>query len=89
MGAKGLARAKVDAEGNWTQSPLAKTITPELREAINAKRGATDGDLLLFQFGKESVVQTVMANLRDPPRQEGWGSSPRAGTAGSSTSSGS
>ncbi|HEY2514857.1 MAG TPA: aspartate--tRNA ligase [Polyangiaceae bacterium] len=64
MGAKGLARAKVDAEGNWTQSPLAKTITPELRKAINARLEAQDGDLLLFQFGKESVVQTVMANLR-------------------------
>jgi aspartyl-tRNA synthetase len=64
MGAKGLARAKVDAEGNWVQSPLAKTITPELRQAINAKVGAKDGDLLFFQFGKESVVQTVMANLR-------------------------
>ncbi|MFO0669631.1 MAG: hypothetical protein U0235_08405 [Polyangiaceae bacterium] len=23
-----------------------------------------DGDYLFFQFGKESVVQTVMANLR-------------------------
>ncbi len=64
MGAKGLARAKVDAQGNWTQSPLAKTITPELRAAINAKTEAKDGDLLVFQFGKESVVQTVMANLR-------------------------
>jgi aspartyl-tRNA synthetase len=64
MGAKGLARAKLDAEGNWTQSPLAKTITPELRKAINEKTGAKEGDLLLFQFGKESVVQTVMANLR-------------------------
>ena len=64
MGARGLARAKVDAEGNWTQSPLAKTITPELRQAINEATGAKDGDLLLFQFGKESVVQTVMANLR-------------------------
>jgi aspartyl-tRNA synthetase len=64
MGAKGLARARVDAEGNWTQSPLAKTITPELRAAINARTGAKDGDLLLFQFGRESVVQTVLANLR-------------------------
>jgi aspartyl-tRNA synthetase len=64
MGAKGLARAKVDAQGNWTQSPLAKTISPELRAAINAKAEAADGDLLLFQFGKESVVHTVMANLR-------------------------
>jgi aspartyl-tRNA synthetase len=64
MGAKGLARAKVDAGGNWTQSPLAKTVSPELRAAINARCGAEDGDMLLFQFGKESVVQTVMANLR-------------------------
>jgi len=64
MGAKGLARAKVDATGAWTQSPLSKTITNELRTAINEKTGAKDGDLLFFQFGKESVVQTVMANLR-------------------------
>jgi aspartyl-tRNA synthetase len=64
MGAKGLARAKVDGEGNWQQSPLAKTVTPEMRTAINAKTGAKEGDLLFFQFGKESTVQTVMANLR-------------------------
>jgi aspartyl-tRNA synthetase len=64
MGAKGLARAKVGEGGEWTQSPLAKTITPELRQAINAACAAQPGDLLLFQFGKESVVHTVMANLR-------------------------
>jgi aspartyl-tRNA synthetase len=64
MGSKGLARAKVDGQGAWTQSPLAKTITPELRAAINAKTGAKDGDMLVFQFGKEAAVQTVMANLR-------------------------
>jgi aspartyl-tRNA synthetase len=64
MGAKGLARAKVDAEGNWVQSPLAKTITPELRKAVNQAAAAKDGDVLFFQFGKESMVQTVMANLR-------------------------
>jgi aspartyl-tRNA synthetase len=64
MGAKGLARARVAEDGSWTQSPLAKTITPEARQAINARAGAKEGDLLLFQFGRESVVQTVMANLR-------------------------
>jgi aspartyl-tRNA synthetase len=64
MGAKGLARAKVDAEGNWVQSPLAKMITADLRTAVNARVGAKDGDLVLFQFGRESTVQTVMANLR-------------------------
>jgi aspartyl-tRNA synthetase len=64
MGAKGLARAKVDKDGAWTQSPLSKTVTKELREAVNAATGAVEGDLLFFQFGKESAVQTVMANLR-------------------------
>jgi aspartyl-tRNA synthetase len=64
MGSKGLARAKVDATGAWVQSPLAKTISDALRLRINEIAGAKDGDILLFQFGKESVVQTVMANLR-------------------------
>jgi aspartyl-tRNA synthetase len=64
MGAKGLARAKIADGGEWTQSPLAKGITPELRAAVNAATGAEPGDLLLFQFGKPSVVHTVMANLR-------------------------
>ena len=64
MGSKGLARAKVDEAGNWTQSPLAKTITPAARAAINAACGAGAGDVLLFQFGKEAQVHTVMANLR-------------------------
>jgi aspartyl-tRNA synthetase len=64
MGAKGLARAKIAEGGEWTQSPFAKSITPELRQAVNEATGAQPGDLLLFQFGKESVVHTVMANLR-------------------------
>ncbi len=64
MGAKGLARAKVSETGEWTQSPLAKTITPKLREAINRACNAKAGDLILFQFGRETLVQTVMANLR-------------------------
>jgi aspartyl-tRNA synthetase len=64
MGARGLARAKVADDGSWTQSPLAKGIDPALRAKINEAAGAQAGDLILFQFGKEAVVQTVMANLR-------------------------
>jgi aspartyl-tRNA synthetase len=63
-GAKGLARAKVDDAGNWTQSPMSKTISPALRQAINQACNAKSGDLIVFQFGKESLVHTVMANLR-------------------------
>jgi len=64
MGAKGLARAKVGEDGSWTQSPLAKSATKEFVAAVNEACGAKTGDLILFQFGKESLVQTVMANLR-------------------------
>jgi len=64
MGAKGLARAKVGPSGEWTQSPLSKTISDDLRLAINAAVDAKPGDLILFQFGRESMVHTVMANLR-------------------------
>jgi len=64
MGAGGLARAKMGASGEWTQSPLNKMMTPELREAINKACGAEEGDLILFQSGKEQLVHTVMANLR-------------------------
>jgi aspartyl-tRNA synthetase len=64
MGARGLAWAKVDAEGNWAQSPLAKNIAPAMRIAINQACGAQNGDTLFFQFGKPAMVHTVMANLR-------------------------
>jgi aspartyl-tRNA synthetase len=64
MGASGLARAKVAADGSWTQSPLAKSVTPELRLAINSAVDAKDGDLICFQFGRTSLVHTVLANLR-------------------------
>ncbi|HEX7668167.1 MAG TPA: aspartate--tRNA ligase, partial [Polyangiaceae bacterium] len=64
MGAGGLARAKVAPDGTWTQSPLAKSVTPEMRASVNQALGAKDGDLICFQFGKASLVHTVLANLR-------------------------
>ena len=64
MGAGGLARAKVGPDGAWAQAPLAKTVTPEFCRAVNERTAAKEGDLLLFQFGKASLVHTVMANLR-------------------------
>ena len=64
MGAGGLARAKVGNDGSWVQSPLAKSVTPELRNAINKAVGAVENDMIVFQFGKTALVHTVMANLR-------------------------
>jgi aspartyl-tRNA synthetase len=64
FGARGLARAKVGASGEWTQSPLAKGVSPALREAINARAEAGEGDILLFQFGRPRVVNGVLGQLR-------------------------
>src|SRR5690606_33982527 len=64
MGAGGLARAKVAADGSWTQSPLAKSVTDPFRAAVNQATGASAGDVIIFQFGKTQLVHTVMANLR-------------------------
>ena len=64
MGAKGLAWAKVDADGGWASSPLNKIIAPAMRSAINEACAAKPGSTLFMQFGKPSLVHTVMANLR-------------------------
>jgi len=64
VGAKGLGRAKVEADGTWTQSPYSKTVTPELRAAINSAVGAETGDVILFQFGPAKLVHTVLNHLR-------------------------
>lgn len=63
-GFRGLARAKLAPDGTWTQSPLSKSITPELRQRINEACKAEPGDVICFQFGRTSVVHTVMARLR-------------------------
>jgi aspartyl-tRNA synthetase len=64
MGSPGLGRVKVGLGGQWQQSPMAKAATKEFAAAVNAACGASEGDLLLFQFGPASLVHTVMANLR-------------------------
>ncbi len=65
LGGRGLARARVGEDGkSWTQTPLNKTISPEAIEAIHQATGAVPGDVILFQFGKASVVHTVLGGLR-------------------------
>jgi len=64
FGARGLARAKVGDNGDWTQSPLAKNVTPEARAAVNEAVGAKPGDYLFFQFGRAKLVNAVLGGLR-------------------------
>ncbi len=64
MGGMGLARAKITAEGTWSQSPLAKRVTESMRAEINELAGATEGCMLLFQIGAEAKVHTLLGGLR-------------------------
>ena len=64
MGSKGLGRAKVGDNGEWTQTPFAKQVTDEFRTALNTAVGAKAGDTILLQWGPEARVQTIMGNLR-------------------------
>ncbi|MES1205150.1 MAG: aspartate--tRNA ligase [Pseudomonadota bacterium] len=63
FGARGLARARVAADGTWTQSPM-KTMSDALRADINAAADAQEGDLLFFQFGSKKLVNAVLGGLR-------------------------
>lgn len=65
LGGHGLGRARVSEQGEgWTQSPFAKTITPEGLRAINKACGAKEGDLILFQMGRPKLCHTVLSGLR-------------------------
>jgi len=65
MGGSGLGRAKVGDDGEtWTQSPFSKVITKALLLAVNEACGAEPGDMILFQFGKDKLVHTILSGLR-------------------------
>jgi len=63
-GFQGLARAKVAEDGSWTQSPLAKRISAELRTAINAACGVSTGDIICLAAGTPGSVDPALAKLR-------------------------
>ncbi|MSP26130.1 MAG: aspartate--tRNA ligase [Myxococcales bacterium] len=63
-GCKGLARAKVAADGSWTQSPLSKHVSDAFRLAINEATGAKENDVICFQFGDPDVVNAALSKLR-------------------------
>ncbi|HSY40652.1 MAG TPA: amino acid--tRNA ligase-related protein, partial [Polyangia bacterium] len=63
FGARGLARARIGADGAWAQSPM-KTMTDDLRKSINETAGLGDGDLLFLQFGAKKLVNAVLGGLR-------------------------
>ncbi|GGA41871.1 aspartate--tRNA ligase [Paenibacillus physcomitrellae] len=61
-GAKGLAWIQVK-EGEF-KGPIVKFFTPEEIEALKARTGAEEGDLLLFSADTKKVVADVLGALR-------------------------
>lgn len=62
VGLKGLAWAKVGAEG-WS-GPIAKFFSPEEQQALNERLGAEVGHTLLFGADKAKVVAPALGQLR-------------------------
>jgi aspartyl-tRNA synthetase len=62
LGAKGLATLALTAEG-W-KGTAAKFVQPEEAEAVRAKTGAQEGDLILFAADGRAVVNKVLGGLR-------------------------
>ncbi|MFN0038261.1 MAG: aspartate--tRNA ligase [Burkholderiales bacterium] len=66
-GAKGLAYIKVNeiAKGrDGLQSPIVKNLSDQVLEAIVARSGARDGDLIFFGADKAKVVNDALGALR-------------------------
>ena len=67
-GAKGLAYIKVNdtAKGrDGLQSPIVKNLSDEALEAVIARCGATNGDLVFFGADKAKVVNDAIGALRN------------------------
>ena len=63
FGAKGVAWARVGAEGAWT-GPVAKGVSEALRADLNAALGAAEGGLVLFCADAPAVANASLARLR-------------------------
>jgi aspartyl-tRNA synthetase len=62
-GAKGVAWARVAADGTWS-GPVAKGLSDALRQEVNAQLGVREGSLILFVADKPSVANASLARLR-------------------------
>ena len=62
LGARGLATLAVTSEG--LKGTAAKFVQPEEADAVKARVGAKEGDLILFAADERAVVNKVLGGLR-------------------------
>ncbi len=61
-GAKGLARAKVGADG--LETGIAKFLSPDFQTALASRAGCREGDLLLFVAATQKTAEASLGALR-------------------------
>jgi len=64
LGSKGLARARIDAPGQWSLAPWAKDMDPHLKSEIEHVCAVNPGDVILLQFGPARDVNLYLSVLR-------------------------
>ena len=70
-GAKGLAFAKVGAEG--LEAGIAKFLNPESQAALIERTGAREGDMLFFGAGDATIAVTALGAVRlELAEREDW-----------------
>ncbi|MCX7942897.1 MAG: aspartate--tRNA ligase [Deltaproteobacteria bacterium] len=65
LGAKGLARFRVDSEVDWTLASWTKEIPEEVKKEIISKANIEKGSVVFVQFGDSKLVNNVLSFVRN------------------------
>lgn len=65
IGAKGLARFKVNSETDWSMAGWAKEIPLEIKKEILEKTGISKDSIVFVQFGERKLVNNVLSYVRN------------------------
>lgn len=65
IGAKGLARFKVNSETDWSMAGWAKEIPDEIKKEILHKGDIAKDSIVFIQFGDKKIVNNVLSYVRN------------------------
>ncbi len=65
LGAKGLARFKVNSETDWSMAGWAKEIPDDIKKEIIDLADITKDSIVFVQFGEERLVNNILSYIRN------------------------
>ncbi len=65
LGAKGLARFRVNSETDWSMAGWAKEITEDIKREILQKCNISKDSLVFVQFGENRLVNNILSYVRN------------------------